>query len=65
MALYRSSSVYLPDGPGAEVGAGAGVRALEAVGVGVGMSLPSEGAPPASSFLPAGGGLRQVLGSAI
>ena len=54
VALCRFSSMYLPGGPGAE----AGVGALEAVRVGMGVPLPLEEAFPLSSSMPARGGLH-------
>ena len=72
VALCRSSSVYLPGGPGAETEAEAGARvgagAWAGAGVGVretaGVLFRSMGAPTRSS-LPPRGGLRWVHRPAI
>ena len=61
--------MYLPGRPGARVGAGAGVKVLEAAKVGVWVPLPLVRAPetpPASSFLPEKGrALRRAYDPAI
>ena len=65
MAFYRSTSVYIPGSTRARAKAGAEVRmgAREAAGIGMGVLLPSVGAPEtflASSSLPVGRELRRV-----
>ena len=60
--------MYKSGGLGAEVGAGAGMRALEVVGVGVGVSLPlvgASGAPPASYLCRSEGGYSKGYGKCV
>ena len=55
----------LPGRPRVKAGAKAGVEALEAARVGVGMPLPLEETPPANLSLLIEGGLHRVLSPAI